>query len=408
MRARSRTARPIRSLVVSGLYPSRTRPTFGIFVENRLVRLAASGGVRPTVMAPLPWCPPGLAAHPVWRDLAATPTHDVRHGIEVLYPRYLHLPKVGVLAQPWVVFRALWSAVRQRLARGDRFDLIDAHYAYPDGVAAALLADQLDLPLVVTARGTDLNLIARAPVPRRWIRRAIGRAQGLVAVCAALARVWEQLGAEPARVRVLRNGVDLELFRPLDRTALRAEAGLEGPVLLTVGQLIERKGVHLVLEALAGLPGLTLLVVGDGPERAALEARAARLGVAGRVRFLGTVPHVELPRLYNMADLFVLASSREGWANVLLESMACGTPVVATAVWGTPEVVAAPEAGRLVTTRSGEALRAAIAALLADPPARQATRAYAERFGWEATTSGQIALFEEVLGEWAERRGRAA
>lgn len=408
MSTRERAGRPIRSLVVSGLYPSRTRPTFGIFVENRLVRLAASGSVLPTVIAPLPWCPPGLEVRPDWRDLAATPREDVRHGIEVLYPRYFHLPKLGVPAQPWMVFRALWSVVRPRLAQGDRFDVIDAHYAYPDGVAAALLADRLDLPLVVTARGTDLSLIAREPLPRRWIRRAIGRAQGLVAVCAALARVWEELGAEPRRVRVLRNGVDLALFRPLDRAALRAEAGLAGPVLVTVGQLIERKGVHLVLDALVGLPGVTLLVVGDGPERAALEARAARLGVAGRVRFLGTVPHGELPRLYNLADLSVLASSREGWANVLLESMACGTPVVATAVWGTPEVVAATEAGRLVTTRSAEALRSAIAALLADPPPRQATRAYAEAFGWEPTTAGQIALFEEVLGEWAVRRERAA
>jgi glycosyltransferase involved in cell wall biosynthesis len=119
---------------------------------------------------------------------------------------------------------------------------------------------------------------------------------------------------------------------------------------------------------------------------------------------LGELPHEQLPRFYNVADALVLASSREGWANVLLEAMACGTPVVATAVWGTPEVVTAPEAGRLVAERSAPALAAAIRALLAQPPARAATRAYAERFGWEATTAGQIELFASVLAEWAARR----
>lgn len=397
-------APPWRTLVVSGLYPSVARPSFGVFVENRLRRLVASGMVEPRVLAPLPWCPPGASRRPAWRPLAETPAFESRHGIPVDYPRYVHLPRLGVPLQPWAVYRALAPKLARLLAEGGRVDLLDAHYIYPDGVAAALLARRFDLPLVITARGSDLNLIARDPLPRRWIRWAIGRAQGLVAVCAALARVFEELGADPARIRVLRNGVDLELFRPLDRRQLREAMGLDGPVLLSVGQLVERKGVHLVIDALAELPACTLLVVGDGPERTALGRRAERLGVDSRVRFLGEIPHERLPPIYNLADVLVLASSREGWANVLLEAMACGTPVVATAVWGTPEVVAAPEAGRLVAERSAPALAAAIRALLARPPSRAATRAYAERFGWEATTTGQIDLFASVLAEWAGRR----
>ena len=119
--------------------------------------------------------------------------------------------------------------------------------------------------------------------------------------------------------------------------------------------------------------------------------------MAARVRFLGAVPHAELAALYGAADALVLASSREGWANVLLEAMACGTPVVATDIWGTPEVVADPAAGRLVPERTPAALAAAVAALLADPPARAATRRYAERFSWDATVEGQLALFAEVV-----------
>lgn len=399
---------PLRTLVLSGLYPSRSRPTFGVFVESRLRRLAETGRVLPEVLAPLPWCPPAAARDPARRALAATAAAELRHGIPVEYPRYPHLPRLGVPLQPWAIYRALAPRLARRLAAGRRIDLLDAHYVYPDGVAAALLARRFRLPLVITARGTDLNLIAREPIPRRWIRWAIGRAQGLVAVCAALARVYEELGADPARIRVLRNGVDLELFRPLDRAALRAAAGLAGPVLLTVGQLIERKGVHLVLEALATLPGSTLLVAGDGPERAALGRRAERLGLGDRVRFLGTVPHERLPELYNQADCLVLASSREGWANVLLEAMACGTPVVATAVWGTPEVVCAPAAGRLVGRREPAALAAAIAELLRAPPSRAATRAHAEGFSWDETTAGQLELFARVLAEARDRSGAPA
>lgn len=398
--------RTFRTLVVCGLYPSRARPTFGVFVENRLRRLAATGRVQPTVLAPLPRYPSCARTFPALAPLLATPAREERFGIPVFYPRYAHLPRLGVLVQPWTVYRALLPIVRRLLRSGRRFDLVDAHYGYPDGVAAALLADRLDLPLVITARGTDLNLIARAFVPRLWLRRAVFRAQGLVAVCGALARVWQELGAPPERIRVLRNGVDLALFRPLPREPLRAAAGLDGPVLLCVGQLVERKGVHLVLDALVDLPRATLLIVGDGPLRRSLEQRARSLGIAHRVRFLGSVPHEELPAVYNLADVLVLASSREGWPNVLLEAMACGTPVVATAVWGTPEVVRAPEAGRLIGERSPEAIRAAILDLLARPPARAATRAYAEAFGWEPTIAGHIALFEEIRADWCGR-GRA-
>ena len=265
-------------------------------------------------------------------------------------------------------------------------------------MAAVRLARALGKPVVITARGTDLNLFPQTyPLVRRLIVRAAHRADALITVCAALEDVLVDLGLPKGKVTVLRNGVDLELFRPLPREPLRAALGLVGPTLLSVGYLIERKGHHLVIEAMASLPGHRLLVVGEGPERAALEALALRLGVADRVRFLGSVPHDRLAEIYAAADLLVLASSREGWANVLLEAMACGTPVVATALWGTPEVVDRPAAGRLMAERSAAAIVAAVEAHVADPPERAATRLHAERFSWDATTAGQLALFRRVL-----------
>jgi glycosyltransferase involved in cell wall biosynthesis len=228
------------------------------------------------------------------------------------------------------------------------------------------------------------------------IRWAADHAAGLITVCEALRQRLVDLGVARERIRVLRNGVDLALFRPVSRAAVRQRLGLVGPTLLSVGSLIERKRHHLVIEALAHLPGVSLLIAGEGPLRRRLESVASESGVINRVRFLGAVPHRGLPELYGAADALVLASSREGWANVLLEAMACGTPVVASRVWGTPEVVREREAGLLCDCLDAKDLASAIGQLLANPPPRAATRTYAERFGWEETTAGQLQLFEAV------------
>ena len=228
-------------------------------------------------------------------------------------------------------------------------------------------------------------------------------------MCQALKDELTRLGVEPERIVVLRNGVDLQQFRPLDRARARAELDLDGKVLLSVGHLTENKGNHLTLEALARMPGARLLLVGEGPQASRLRRLARALGVSDRVRFEGHVDQPALARYYSATDALVLASRREGWANVLLESMACGTPVVATGVWGTPEVVTAPEAGILAPTRCADGLHAALEALFARYPDRAATRRYAERFSWQSTSEGQLALFRSILeGRPAMRRTSSA
>ena len=287
---------------------------------------------------------------------------------------------------------------------GSNFDAIDAHYFYPDGVAAALLAKWFDRPLVITARGSDITQFAADfALPRRMIRWAADQAQGIVTVCAALKSDLVALGADGAKTHVLRNGVDLRGFVPGDRLAARSQWSLpaDARVLASVGHLIPRKGHELVIEALTSLPGTMLLIVGSGPEESALKALATRLGLDARVRFLGQMGHNALPAIYSASDVLVLASSNEGWANVLLEAMACGTPVVATDVGGTAELVTSPEAGAIVAERSAAAIARALRALLADLPDRAATRAFAERFGWDETTRGQEQLFESI----ARKRG---
>jgi teichuronic acid biosynthesis glycosyltransferase TuaC len=389
--------RPLRLLTFTTIYPNSEQPTHGIFVENRLRHLVASGAAQSVVIAPVPYFPSRARRFGGWSRYARIAAREERHGITIYHPRYPVIPRIGMSAAPALMAAATLGFVRQIAAQGAGFDLIDAHFLYPDGVAAAWIGRRLGCPVVVTARGSDVSLAPCYRLPRIMIRWAAAEAAGLIAVCGALKEALVALGVAPDRIEVLRNGVDLTLFRPGDRDRARRALSLSRPTLLSVGDLIERKGHHRVIEAMCHLPGFDLLVVGEGPEHSRLEELRRRVGVAERVRLLGAIGHAALPEIYTAADALVLASSREGWANVLLEAMACGTPVIASKVWGNPEVVRAPEAGIVVEENTPAGIAAAVEALFARLPARAAVRAYAERFGWEETTQGQLALFRRVL-----------
>lgn len=389
----------IKLLTFSTLYPSSVRPSHGIFVETRLRYLLASGQVQSVVVAPVPWFPLKDSRFGSYSKFARTPHEETLNGIRVLHPRYPLLPKMGMSSAPFLLAQSAMPAIRRLQTEGHDFDAIDAHYFYPDGVAAVLLAKKLGKPVAITARGTDINLIPAHAIPRQLIRWAGKRATAMITVCEALRKSMMDLGIDGQRITTLRNGVDLERFRPVDRTAQREALGLKVFTLLSVGYLIPRKGHDLIIEALPMLPDVRLLIAGDGPELANLTHLAKRLGVAGRVTFLGSLPQTELRNYYGAVDALVLASSREGWANVLLESMACGTPVVASDVWGTPEVVAAPEAGVLMPSRTPEGIAQAVNVLRANYPDYGATRHYAEKFSWDDTTRGQLDLFHAITGK---------
>ena len=390
-------------LTFTTLYPSQIRPQHGIFVETRLRKLTESGAVGARVVAPCPWFPFASPRFGHYSLFARQPREEIRYGLHVDYPRYPQLPKIGMSAAPLALFASVLPVLRRQLRGGRDFDLIDAHYFYPDGVAAVLLGRALGRPVVVTARGSDLNLIAEYAIPQGWIRWSARHADGLVAVSRGLKQRLANLGIAEERVHVLRNGVDPALFRPTDRDAARQALGLTRPTLLAVGNLVRLKGHRMMVEALVGLPAVDLVIVGEGPERAAIEALARQRQVADRVRLLGHVPQDRLPDIYSAADLLLLVSTHEGWPNVLLESMACGTPVIASDVDAIADIVAVPEAGRILTGPTPERLAATAREFLGALPARAATRAYAEGFDWQSTTEGQITLFHEIC---MHRRGR--
>lgn len=391
--------RTMKLLTFSTLFPNQQRPNHGIFVETRLRYLVASQQVQSRVVAPVPWFPFTHPRFGLYATYAQVPRNEQRFGLDVSHPRYPVIPKMGMSAAPVLLANSLKSTLGRIIDEGYDFDLIDAHYFYPDGVAAVMLGRYFNKPVVITARGTDINLVPQFRLPRRMIRWAAEHAAGMITVCNALKDEMVALGIDGSRITPLRNGVNLELFQPGDRDALRAELGMQGFTLMSVGHLEPRKGHELVIQALPALPDVHLNIAGSGPDRRKLEDLAQALKVQDRVSFLGPLPQTELRRWYGGADALVLASSREGWANVLLESMACGTPVVASNVWGTPEVVAAPEAGVLMRERTPQGVAEAVTALRAGYPSHEATRRYAERFSWDDTTQGQIALFQRIAAQ---------
>ena len=389
----------MRILTFSSLYPNEAQPHHGIFVENRLRQIEALGGVAFRVVAPVPWFPIASSVFGRYGVLAGVPARETRHGIEVMHPRYPVIPKVGMSLAPSLMARWMRPVLARLIDQGQDFDLIDAHYVYPDGVAAARLARDFGKPLVITARGSDINLIPRHPGPRRQILRAAEKADALISVSEALRQAMIGLGMAAEKITALRNGVDLERFRPADGAAFREAWGLGRPLLLSVGNLVPLKGHEQVIRALEALPEAQLAIVGSGPDAGRLTALAQSLGLESRVRLIGAVGHADLAEVYSAADVMVLASSSEGWPNVLLEAMACGTAVVATARGGTPEVVTTATAGRLIETPSPESIAREVAALLDDPPARAAVRAHAEGFDWSWTANRQLALYREIVGD---------
>jgi glycosyltransferase involved in cell wall biosynthesis len=276
---------------------------------------------------------------------------------------------------------ALLPMLRQLRVRFP-FDVIDAEFFWPDGPAAMLLSRALGVPFSVKARGADIQYWSGRPGIGAQIVAAGQAAGGLLAVSAALKQVMAGLGMPEERIRVHYTGVELERFKPVNRADAKAMLEVSGPLLISIGALIPRKGQAITLRALERIPEATLLLVGDGPDRPALERQAREAGLQGRVRFLGNRPHADLPQLLGAADVLVLPSSSEGLANAWVEALACGTPIVISDVGGARELLRDESAGR-IAARHPDAIAAAVQALLASPPDPMVVRAAAEPFTWE-------------------------
>jgi len=384
----------LRVLTLSTLFPDATRPTFGPFVERQTLGLAAHPDVDLRVMAPV-GIPPFGRHHPRYRALAALPDVETWKGLAVYRTRFGHIPGVQGRYDGAALARALLRPlrfIRQQFA----FDVIDAEFFFPDGPAAIALGRALGVPVSIKARGADIHAWGSSGPTRAQVIAAGRAADGLLAVSSALKADMVALGMPEDRIAVHYTGLDHDRFFVRDRTAAKAALGITGPLLVSVGALIERKGQAIAIEALAKIPDAQLALIGSGPERARYETLATRFGVATRVRFLGSMTQDRIADWLAAADVMVLMSASEGLANAWVEALACGVPIVIPDVGGARELLDRSEAGRLIA-REPAALAEAVNALLADPPARADVAATVSRFSWQTNTAQLYAHLKALV-----------
>ena len=386
----------VQILTFSSLYPNNVDPSHGIFVERRLRELVAHTDIRSTVISPVPWFPFRAGIFGDYAGMAAISRRDQRFGIDVLHPRFPLIPKLGMNAAAGLMASACRRPVRS-CVKALGVALIDAHYFYPDGVAASRLARELGLPYCITARGSDINLIGNFKSPGKQMLRAAEGASALIAVSEALACAMRDLGMPAEKIHVLRNGVDLDFFAPdsSDHSGKRLAPG--GPVFLSVGALKPAKGHGIAIRFIQQLPDARLVVIGKGTGEAGLQQLASQLGVGDRVTFTGTLAPEALRSWYRAADALILMSEREGMPNVILESLACGTPVLATDVGGIPELITDSCCGELIPSRSADDLATAWQRLLRRGIEPKRIRQLAMRFSWHDSTEKLHALMTEIV-----------
>jgi teichuronic acid biosynthesis glycosyltransferase TuaC len=397
-----REVHTMKVLVFTSLYPNNVWPHHGVFVKERTTHVAKHDGFRVKVVAPVPYFPP-IKITQRWL-FSRVLKQENRDGLEVFHPRYFMIPKIGMAFYGLMMFLSVLPDIKKRQRDFD-FDLIDAHFIYPDGFAAVLLGAFFRRPVIVSARGSDINLYREFPIVRKLLRYTLCKADRVIAVSSALKGAMIQMGIPEEKVSVIPNGVDLNKFHPIPKDVARKRLGLpQKTIILSVGNLTPNKGFDLLVKALSILfatfhtENLYLVIIGEGGFRKKLEKLISRLSLEAHVHLTGDIPHEALNLWYSAADLFCLASRREGWPNVLLESLACSTPVVATAVGGIPEIISSDSLG-LLTHRSTREIAAGISRALNKSWQGAALRRYAEEHTWDRVALELGHVYKSALGD---------
>ncbi len=392
----------MRVLVFTTVFPNPAQPLRGLFVHERIRHLARHAEVR--VVAPVAWHlrkrSQVRAARSEEAGLAPRSSLLIP---PVEHPTFFYIPRFLKFLDGLLLFLSVLRCVR-RLRREFNFDLIDAHFGYPDGFAAVLLGHWFGRPVTVTLRGSETEH-AQHSLKRRMLAWVLKKAQRVITVSHPLAKLTQNLGVPAESVQVIANGVDAEQFAPRERAECRRALGLPeaGRLLVSVGHLSARKGFHHVLNVLPALlaecPDLKFAVVGgmeaNNGYEAALRRQVANLGLSDRVIFAGPRPPAEVALWLNAADWFVLASAREGCPNVVWEAMACGRPVVATCVGEVERIV--PDFAGILCAGDGddEELERCLRQAMRQQWDSNRIRAHAARHTWD-----QVA--RRVLEQWNE------
>jgi len=286
-------------------------------------------------------------------------------------------------------------------------------FAYPHGLAAKAIAEQLGVPYVVKARGSDLHALFESRAVRQQLSEALCNAAAVVPVSSSLARIAGELGVTADRLHVLANGVDADRFDVMPRLEARQRLKLDvdGRIVLFLGSLLPVKGIDVLIEAIrvwqaaaGSRESVTFFIGGDGPLRRRIGRTVRRHGLSGMVKLVGHVQRDQVGLWMNAADALILPSRNEGCPNVVLESLACGTPVVASGVGAVPDIVGA-DCGFVIEPGDPQALMASIRTVLSRQWDRQAIRAHVDAMTWQDNAARLLGVLNGCL---AAAQGRTA
>lgn len=400
--------RALRVLVLSSTFPSKVHPIHGVFVKERVKHVAQLPGVDVRVVSPVPYFPP-IKAFERWYAFSQIPTRETIDGLDATRPRYVLLPKIGGYFGSQAIGPAYRKAADSLRIKFD-FDLIDAHFIYPDGAAAARVAQRLNKPLVITCRGEDILRIPELPFCGREVRFALRQANRLVALSDEIAEAIQRHGGDLDKIRVIPNGVDCEKFHPIDMQEARRLTGLptDRTIIVSAGYRLERKGFHILIDAIPRIrerfPNVLVVIVGGvarwGQDYTLeIQNRIDAGGLGDHVLLAGPQPHEELARWYSAADVFALLTSREGSPNVLMEALACGAPAVATSVGGIPKVLSDSRLGLLMQNRTASCGADRIVQALSTHWDRDAIRAEMQARSWHRTADEVRTVLDEALDD---------
>ena len=349
------------------------------------------------VVSPVAWFPlmSGLRS-------ASGPNEELQNGVKVYRPRFLCIPKILKSLDGRLYTLSLKNWINPLIEQW-RPDIIDAHFIWPDGVGAAGLASSLEIPYSITLRGKIYPSLEDASQRKQCVA-ALQKADLVISVDDRMAQLARDFGVDSKRIEVIPNGVDIQRFRDGDQASARKELGLpeRERLVLTVAHLGKRKGHHEMIEALAHLPDdVSLVLVGgasvSGEDEKQLRDIARQHQVAHRLVFAGKQPHHQVHRFYQAADLTVLASWREGCPNTVLESLACGTPVVATDVGSVNSMIHDGVNGHVVPIRDVKRLSNAIASMLDQPPSSETVRRSKAVRPWQSVGKDVLSRFAQTL-----------
>jgi len=350
----------LRILVITNLFPNHKESNKGVFMKQALLEMVKLSYLE--VIAPVPWFPRILKSFSYRGLNSDILREEAVDGIKTYHPRWLVIPKIGRVLYGFYFFLSILPLCK-RIQRKSNFDVIYSPWVYPDGFASVLIAKVLKRPVILHALGCDVNQYTKFFLRRQLIKWSLRHADLVISVSHAIRIKMLGLGVPEGKIRVIANGIDKNLFKPLNQQECRKKTGLDinEKIILFVGSLEAVKGIEFLISSFHLLKqkyakNVKLVIIGKGSLEDEIKKQIEYLELQKNIMMVGEVKHDNIPNWMNASDVFCLPSIREGMPNVILEALACGKTVVATTVGGIPEIITDPKLGVLVPPESAEYL----------------------------------------------------